>query len=435
VGLELRADTRICDLSGGQLKRACVANEIVHRPSLLFLDEATSGLDEQTDAEMMRLFRRIADGGKTVVCVTHNLANVEETCHRVVVLAEGGKMAFVGTPAETRQYFRVDKLGAIYEVLKTRAPEEWRDQFLRTKEYQGVRDGGSPQGLQTAVSAEPPQSAPMAEILLRIVRQAGLLSGRYLQILWADRRALLMMLGQCLLVAFLVVVMFGDVSGEELPQRASKSASIMFLLAISSVWFGCNNAAREIVKEKAIYVRERDVNLQTTAYVVSKFAVLCGISFLQVFLLSGGCGDDWWFADIGHFEHIGYGNCNCAAGAGASDCTGGSHREGRRVCGMAGAGRNCPVLGLWRTDFVLSDRPVGVAGLCRLGLLGAAGCGCIALCGVFAGDECRAVGFRASECGSGELAGVVVAQHQVLDSSVVEHLVRGLAGILKDWSV
>ncbi|MFN5907556.1 MAG: ABC transporter ATP-binding protein, partial [Planctomyces sp.] len=273
VGLELRADTRICDLSGGQLKRACVANEIVHRPSLLFLDEATSGLDEQTDAEMMRLFRRIADGGKTVVCVTHNLANVEETCHRVVVLAEGGKMAFVGTPAETRQYFRVDKLGAIYEVLKTRTPEEWRDQFLRTKEYQGVRDGGLPQGLQTAVSAEPPQSAPMAEILLRIVRQAGLLSGRYLQILWADRRALLMMLGQCLLVAFLVVVMFGDVSGEELPQRASKSASIMFLLAISSVWFGCNNAAREIVKEKAIYVRERDVNLQTTAYVVSKFAV------------------------------------------------------------------------------------------------------------------------------------------------------------------
>ena len=296
VGLELRADTRICDLSGGQLKRACVANEIVHRPSLLFLDEATSGLDEQTDAEMMRLFRRIADGGKTVVCVTHNLANVEETCHRVVVLAEGGKMAFVGTPAETRQYFRVDKLGAIYEVLKTRTPEEWRDQFLRTKEYQGVRDGGLPQGLQTAVSAEPPQSAPMAEILLRIVRQAGLLSGRYLQILWADRRALLMMLGQCLLVAFLVVVMFGDVSGEELPQRASKSASIMFLLAISSVWFGCNNAAREIVKEKAIYVRERDVNLQTTAYVVSKFAVLCGISFLQVFLL---CLISGWGTSMG----------------------------------------------------------------------------------------------------------------------------------------
>ncbi|MFO0059992.1 MAG: ABC transporter permease [Planctomyces sp.] len=167
---------------------------------------------------------------------------------------------------------------------------------MRTKEYQGVRDGGSPQGLQTAVSAESPQSAPMAEILLQMVRQAGLLSGRYLQILWADRRALLMMLGQCLLVAFLVVVMFGDVSGEELPQRASKSASIMFLLAISSVWFGCNNAAREIVKEKAIYVRERDVNLQTTAYVVSKFAVLCGISFLQVFLL---CLISGWGTSMG----------------------------------------------------------------------------------------------------------------------------------------
>ncbi|MFM7166649.1 MAG: FHA domain-containing protein [Planctomycetaceae bacterium] len=312
VGLELRAETRICDLSGGQLKRACVANEIVHRPSLLFLDEATSGLDEQTDAEMMRLFRRIADGGKTVVCVTHNLANVEETCHRVVVLAEGGKMAFVGTPAEARQYFRVDKLGAIYEVLKTRTPEDWRDQFLRTKEHQGVRDGGSSQGLQPAVSADSPQSAPLSELLLRIVRQAGLLSGRYLQILWADRRALLMMLGQCLLVAFLVVVMFGDVSSEELPQQASKSASIMFLLAISSVWFGCNNAAREIVKEKAIYVRERDVNLQTTAYVVSKFAVLCGISFLQVFLL---CLISGWGTSVGlGFAAVGLLCCLAVAG-------------------------------------------------------------------------------------------------------------------------
>lgn len=285
VGLELRGDTRICDLSGGQLKRACVANEIVHRPSLLFLDEATSGLDEKTDAEMMRLFRRIADGGKTVVCVTHNLANVEETCHRVVVLAEGGKMAFAGTPAEARQYFRVEKLGMIYEVLKTKTPEQWRDQFLRTEDYQHIRYGRPPQLLEMVTAPESSQPAPILEFLMRIARQASLLSGRYLQILLADRRAMLMMLGQCLLVSLLVAVVFGDVSSEELPQQASKSGSIMFLLAISAVWFGCNNAAREIIKEMAIYARERDVNLKTTAYVISKFTVLCGISFLQVFLL------------------------------------------------------------------------------------------------------------------------------------------------------
>ncbi len=40
-----------------------------------------AGLDEQTDQQMMELFREIDDSGKTVVCITHNLANVEATCH------------------------------------------------------------------------------------------------------------------------------------------------------------------------------------------------------------------------------------------------------------------------------------------------------------------------------------------------------------------
>jgi ABC-type multidrug transport system ATPase subunit/pSer/pThr/pTyr-binding forkhead associated (FHA) protein len=285
VGLEPRADARICDLSGGQLKRACVANEIVNRPSLLFLDEATSGLDEQTDAEMMRLFRKIADGGKTVVCVTHNLANVEETCHRVVVLAEGGKLAFVGTPAETREHFRVEKLGAIYEVLKTRTPDEWRDQFLRSAASQTMKKSMFEGQSDSGGATNRQQSLPAGEQMGIIARQASLLALRYLQIMWSDRRSLALILGQCLLVAFLVVTLFGDVSTLKQPQLASYSASIMFLLAISSVWFGCNNAAREIVKEAAIYVRERDVNLQVPAYVASKCAVLWGISILQVFLL------------------------------------------------------------------------------------------------------------------------------------------------------
>jgi ABC-type lipoprotein export system ATPase subunit len=76
VGLESRRDTPIRHLSGGQVKRASLANELIARPGLLFLDEVTSGLDEQADREVMELFRRVADGGRTVVCITHSLAAV-----------------------------------------------------------------------------------------------------------------------------------------------------------------------------------------------------------------------------------------------------------------------------------------------------------------------------------------------------------------------
>ena len=111
VGLAHRKDTPIRLLSGGQLKRASLANEMLCKPSLLFLDEVTSGLDEQTDREVMELFKLVAEGGKTVVCVTHSLANVEATCSLVVVLTVGGKLAFVGTPGEAKGYFGVARLG------------------------------------------------------------------------------------------------------------------------------------------------------------------------------------------------------------------------------------------------------------------------------------------------------------------------------------
>ena len=116
VGMTDYRKRQIGELSGGQKKRASLANETVSRPDLLFLDEVTSGLDEQTDLEMMRLFRRRAEEGMTVVCVTHTLANVEECCHKVAILAPGGFLAFLGTPREACAYFGIDRLAAVYAL-------------------------------------------------------------------------------------------------------------------------------------------------------------------------------------------------------------------------------------------------------------------------------------------------------------------------------
>jgi hypothetical protein len=60
---------------------------------------------------------------------------------------------------------------------------------------------------------------------------------------------------------------------------------LLFLVVIIVLWFGCNNAAKEIVKEEAIYSRERAVNLGIVPYLASKYLVLCFISAIQVFLL------------------------------------------------------------------------------------------------------------------------------------------------------
>src|SRR5262249_6238377 len=99
--------------SGGQLKRVSLAVELVSNPALLFLDEATSGLDAGTDKRMMQLFARLAGDQKTVVCVTHTLENVD-ACHLVVVLFQG-RMVYFGPPAPVLDPFEIGRLSDVYD--------------------------------------------------------------------------------------------------------------------------------------------------------------------------------------------------------------------------------------------------------------------------------------------------------------------------------
>src|SRR4029077_19572192 len=105
-----RLDQRIGALSGGQRKCASLASEILSRPSVLFLDEVTSGLDESTDWDIMRLLRRLADEGMTIVVVTHTLANVAEFCDKVICMGRGGQPTFIGTLPEALDFFAVRRL-------------------------------------------------------------------------------------------------------------------------------------------------------------------------------------------------------------------------------------------------------------------------------------------------------------------------------------
>ena len=90
-----------------------------------------------------------------------------------------------------------------------------------------------------------------------------------------------------MLVALLLVIFYGDLEGISLPDKAFKCGNVVFLLGISCLWFGCNNAAKEIVKERVIYLRERDVNVTIPSYYFSKLFLLGVLCLLQTTLLLG----------------------------------------------------------------------------------------------------------------------------------------------------
>lgn len=88
LGLEEKINKKANELSGGQKQRVSIARAIVHNPKVVLADEPTGNLDSQNGVEVIRLLQSIADSGKTVVLVTHNIEDARKT-DRMVVLKDG----------------------------------------------------------------------------------------------------------------------------------------------------------------------------------------------------------------------------------------------------------------------------------------------------------------------------------------------------------
>ncbi len=88
VGLGHRLDHRPNQLSGGECQRIAIARSLCNNPAFLLADEPTGNLDEQTGAEIIKLFHELNDGGMTIVMVTHNPA-MEAHFDNVIWLRDG----------------------------------------------------------------------------------------------------------------------------------------------------------------------------------------------------------------------------------------------------------------------------------------------------------------------------------------------------------
>ena len=128
LSLTAQGDTRIGSLSGGQRKRTGVATELLNRPSLLFLDEPTTGLDPGLETRTMELLRGLADNGRAVIVVTHATKNLA-LCDKVIVMGRGGHLAFHGSPSEAIGFFGVPDFDEIYTALEDDGAETWGRRF------------------------------------------------------------------------------------------------------------------------------------------------------------------------------------------------------------------------------------------------------------------------------------------------------------------
>jgi ABC-type multidrug transport system ATPase subunit len=293
TGLSERRDVPISQLSGGQRKRVSIAVELITKPSVIFLDEPTSGLDPATEEKVMKLFRQIAESGRTVILTTHAMENVKLFDKLVVMMR--GKLVFYGKPQEALAHCGAESFKDLYDKLEEpifeqlkladgrankdqiaeHVAEQWKQRFLQTEQYRMNIE--IPLRSVSASARGVAPSRPRSSVG-EWVRQWATLARRYLEVLAADKFNLLILFGQAPIIALLTYL----VVGADAPRDF-----IYFVLALVSLWFGTSVSAREIIRERAVYKRERMVNLRLLPYVGSKIFILFLIVGLQCLLLFG----------------------------------------------------------------------------------------------------------------------------------------------------
>ena len=252
LGIEKRAGTPVGKLSGGQRKRVSVGAELLCRPRLMFLDEPTSGLDPAAEFRLMESLRHLAATGCTILCTTHVMGNAF-LFDRLAVMC-GGRLVFFGEPASALEHFGVERLTLLYDSLSDRPAEEWP----------AHHEGPPPLDTSRALPHRRKRSAALPILLLR-----------QWAIFRSDWKNLLLVLGQPVFIGLLVTWVSKD------------PPLVLFFAYIATLWFGCGNAAQEIVKELPMFRRERLIGLGRHSYLLAKFLSLARITVVQSLVLYG----------------------------------------------------------------------------------------------------------------------------------------------------
>lgn len=281
LGLEGCANVQLATVSGGQRKRTSIALELLTKPSLLILDEPTSGLDPWYEWTVMELMRQLANGGRTVIAVTHTVESLD-LCNRILFLAPGGQTAYFGPPADSLGYFGVQRYKEIFNQLNHAPAGELAAKFVSSAE--DARYVEAPlAALRAGTSSAPPSPPATSAASPGWTSQLATLAHRFSAVIAADRRNTAMLFLQApilglLMAAILPTGSLTAIRPGEIPavalSHSRTAAQIITALVLSATYLGASNSIREIVKERAILTRERAVGLSPAAYVLSKVFLL-----------------------------------------------------------------------------------------------------------------------------------------------------------------
>ena len=298
-------------ISGGQRKRLNVALELIREPSILYVDEPTSGLSSMDSEKVMLLLKQQARKGKLVIVNIHQpSSDIFKLFDKLWIMDKGGRMIYTGNPLDAIIYFKeltnhVNALECeclqcgnvnpeqVLEIVETKKidesgnftperrfpPEEWYRLFKQNIEGQSPSD--------------PPSIDEIPKTHFRkpgIWKQLQIFFSRNLRIKLSDKQYLLINLIEAPLLALIVGYFTKYSEGAEYIFARNKNLiSYVFMAIVVVLFMGMSVSAEEIIKDRKILQRESFLNLSRFSYLNSKIAFLLLLSAFQTltFVLVG----------------------------------------------------------------------------------------------------------------------------------------------------
>lgn len=313
LGLFERKDLKVGSplnkmISGGQRKRLNIALELIREPSILFVDEPTSGLSSRDSENVMDLLRELTLKGKLIFVVIHQpSSDIYKMFDKMVILDTGGYLIYYGNPIEAITHFKqadnqinsdigecpvcgsinpesifniveakvVDEYGKFTDSRKV-APTEWLNIYDKKGEFKR----------KETVTAKPPISLQIP----RWIKQFQIYLTRDTLSKVSNTQYVVLNLLESPLLAFILSYLIryiADPNSDVYIFRDNENfPRFIFMAIVVALFLGLTVSAEEIFKDRKILKREKFLELSRSSYLFSKIIILTFISAIQAFLFT-----------------------------------------------------------------------------------------------------------------------------------------------------
>ncbi|MCQ2252009.1 MAG: ATP-binding cassette domain-containing protein [Bacteroidales bacterium] len=317
-------------ISGGQRKRLNIALELVREPSILFVDEPTSGLSSTDSETVMQLLKQQAMSGKIVIVNIHQpSSNIFKMFDRLWVMDRGGYIVYNGNPMEAVTYFKLlsDYVDAgesecptcgtvnseeILQILESRvvnergyytqerkvSPQEWYKRYKESREFEFTDETTAANSITPLPPTKFTIPGKMKQFWIYFKRNviSKLSNHQYLAITFLESPLLAFILG--------FFTKYINDEGEYVFADNRNLPVFLFMIVVVALFTGLTGSAEEIIRDRKILEREKFLNLSRFSYISNKvllvflISAIQTISFIlianQILEIKGMTMDYWW---------------------------------------------------------------------------------------------------------------------------------------------